>query len=100
MSVLTENAPAYLTPQDIAVRYSFDQDTVYTWITSGVRVRGQMIRLDALRIGKSWRIEQAAWERFLAACNPGREDVRPEHETTAAARASTKRMRKRLGMDP
>ncbi len=60
----------YMSPQQIAARYGFDQTAVYRWILYGVAVGGHEVKLRAMKVGKSWRVTVAGWEEFLKLCNP------------------------------
>src|SRR4051812_40605845 len=40
--------------------------TVIRWITRGVRVRGQIVKLEALRLGGRWVTSTKALDRFMA----------------------------------
>lgn len=69
MPAIDREAPEFLSPQEIAARYGFDQGAVYRWIVQGVVIAGHDVKLEAVKIGKSWRVPAGSWERFLAACN-------------------------------
>jgi hypothetical protein len=40
--------------------------TVFRWIVKGVRVGGKLIKLEAVRLGATWRTSQEAVARFSA----------------------------------
>ncbi len=40
--------------------------TIIRWITRGVRVKGQVIKLEALRLGGRWVTSTQALDRFMA----------------------------------
>lgn len=43
------------------------RSTVTRWITRGVKVNGQVLRLEALRLGSDWGTSKQACRRFLTA---------------------------------
>ncbi len=66
----------YLSTAAVAKQYGFSDDSVRRWITDGVQVGGLTVRLEAVKVGKSWRVPPGGMEAFLAACN-GREVTPP-----------------------
>jgi hypothetical protein len=40
--------------------------TIIRWITRGVCVRGQTVKLDAIRLGGRWVTSRSALDRFMA----------------------------------
>ena len=71
--------------------------TILRWITRGVRVRGQTVKLEALRLGGRWVTSRPALDRFLArltaassgeatppfAATPAVEDERADRELSS-----------------
>lgn len=52
--------------------------TVHKWITMGLRQpSGEIIRLEAVRLGGSWFTSRAALSRFIDATNPAVNDQQP-----------------------
>lgn len=49
--------PKYLSPEDIAERYSIKADTVRKWIREG--------KLRAAKIGRVWRVEETDLDNFI-----------------------------------
>lgn len=99
---MSDTAPEYLSPRRIAERYDCTVDSVRHWILSGVLVAGRPVRLQALRVGRCWRVSGAAWEAFLAACNPDRSAARTipgPGRAAQEARAAHERLRKRLRLE-
>jgi hypothetical protein len=96
-AVLTEQE--YLSPQQIAERFSFTVDAVQSWIIRGVTIAGHTIRLHAIKVGKSWRVPAESWNTFLAACNPPGSVQAGSACQSPAAAAADKRLRKRLGLN-
>ena len=62
----------YLSPAQVALEYKVKPLTVTRWITRGVTVNGQHIRLQALRVGRSWKTLKPWVDHFIAQCNPDR----------------------------
>lgn len=50
--------------------------TVIRWITRGVVVRGNRVKLSGEKIGGQWITTQAAWDEFRLATNPQAEPTR------------------------
>jgi hypothetical protein len=54
--------------------------TLYRWISSGVRApHGQIVRLEACRVGSKWCSSEAALQRFISALTPD-SDLIPDPE--------------------
>jgi hypothetical protein len=87
----------YLSLSRIAAEHDCTVDAVRWWVTTGVLVGGQRVRLRAVRVGRSWRVPVEAWDEFMAGCNP-EAPPRQESESTAArrTRAASERLRARL----
>lgn len=86
-SLLTLHDAAQLLPSNRAgKRVNFA--TVWRWVLRGVRAGdGQLVRLDAARVGGRWLTSKEALERFAAALTP------PTDVGTAPIRTPTARKR-------
>jgi hypothetical protein len=66
------------------------QRTVLRWVLRGARTpNGDRVRLEAIRIGASWRTSREAIARFVAALTPGMSD----HPVPAMPRTPGQRQR-------
>jgi excisionase family DNA binding protein len=54
----------YVTPDEVAQRFRVTPRTVRRWVTGG--------ELEAIRVGRQWRIPVDALERWAASVSPGR----------------------------
>lgn len=64
--------------RDLARRFDVDPSVAFRWMQRGLPTgKGDRVRLEALRIGKSWRTSEAAVRRFLTAL--------PQSTTASAA---------------
>lgn len=87
-----------LTVSELARRAGVHRDTVYGWITHGVRgPGGKRVRLAALRVGGLYRVGNRAWKAFLAALNPG--EAAERAEASAAGRARSRRAARSMGWE-
>ena len=43
--------------------------TVFRWVTRGIRVKGTLVRLEAVRVAGQWITSQEAYERFIEKCS-------------------------------
>lgn len=69
---LVEGIPGrgLLSVREIAEALNVEPDTIrQNWIHTGIEVGGRLLKLAALRVGGSWRVERKALLDFLAACN-------------------------------
>jgi hypothetical protein len=63
--------------------------TVFRWCTQGVTMPdGTRLRLEGIRIARTWRTSREALARFLAALNPAPADGLPVRTPTARRRAA------------
>ncbi len=69
----------------LAERTGRTRGTIENWISRGVSFRGRTVRLAATRVGGRYELTEAAFEAFVAACNPPR--VSEADSETASARA-------------
>jgi hypothetical protein len=61
-----------LTVRQVAEYCAVDPDTVReNWIKTGIEIEGRLVKLVAIRVGGSWRIERRSLVEFLLGCNPG-----------------------------
>lgn len=94
---------AQMFPALRGTRKTLDESTVRRWITMGVVVRRsgrRRVKLDAIRVGGTYRTSQEAIERFQAELNrtsePAEEiTVRTPRQAKRAAEAAMERMRQR-----
>jgi hypothetical protein len=68
--------------------------TLYRWISVGVRApNGQVVRLEACRVGSKWCSSEAALQRFISALTPD-PDLTPDADPeTPSLRTPTMRER-------
>ena len=62
---------------EVARRAGVTRKTVHNWVTHGVRVRGAVVRLGAIRLGGRWRTSSAALAEFLRALGAAAEPPAP-----------------------
>lgn len=64
--------------------------TVLRWVLRGVKVGAARVKLEAVRVGGRWSTSEEAYQRFLAACNPGAVAPVPERSLAERTRAHTR----------
>src|SRR5262245_24013204 len=74
---------------------SVDPSTVFRWLTKGARAPGgQLVKLEAVRVGGRWLTSRGAVTRFVgaltAAADPGAVSAPTSRTPTARQRASEK----------
>jgi hypothetical protein len=60
-------------------------DTICNWITKGVVIGGHRIKLEGVRVGRSWFTTAQAYGRFLSACNANNAGAVESRELEAVA---------------
>lgn len=71
------------------------QRTVLRWIKDGCTIKGRVVHLDGVRVGRSFVSSEEAFARFVAACNE--RPALPERDRTPAQmRRDSERAMKRL----
>lgn len=100
VSATSQSTRDFLTPPEIGERYGVGEGTVINWIRRGVKIAGQRIRLDALRIGSRYRVSLTALDEFLRQCSPSATAVDDERrqQNAVAAQAASVRIKKRVGL--
>lgn len=100
VSATSSPARNFLTPLEIGESYGVEKGTVINWIRRGVKIAGQRVKLDALRIGSRYRITPAALDEFLRQCSPSAQAVDDERErqNAVAARQASERVKRRVGL--
>ncbi len=73
-----------------------DPSTVFRWVTKGGKtVGGQVVKLEAVRVGGRWLTSRAALARFVAALTPAADPtpkpLAPVSRTTAARQKASER---------
>lgn len=83
--------PKLLTRAEAAEREGVAPCTVWNWITRGVLIRGEEIRLQAERVGAYYRIRPEALDRFRRECQEARRYRRPLPPTSRQDRKALER---------
>jgi hypothetical protein len=68
---------------------SIHSSTVFRWVTAGAKTAaGQVVRLEAVRVGRRWLTSRGAISRFVAALTPNTDTppARSPASSTAAQR--------------
>jgi hypothetical protein len=69
---------------------------ILRWITSGVRVGGEIVRLEALRLGGRWVTSVEALQRFGEAQTPRAEGTLPMPRPPASRQRAVEQAQHRL----
>lgn len=91
------NYAAWITPTKVAANLGVSYLVALSWVTRGVRIDRQRVRLRAVKLSGTWRVDPAAVEPFVrrmtaAALGEGA-DVAPPPES-----ARSKRRRREAGL--
>ncbi len=54
----------------VAKRVGRNRQTIWRWVTYGVAVGSNVVKLQARRIGGRWVVTREAWEQFVRETNP------------------------------
>lgn len=89
-----------LTVAQVAARAGVGRNTVCEWIRRGVLVAGRRVKLQAVRLGGSWRVAEEWWARFIAEQNGGARVELAEQQTRRrrAAEEAQRRARELVGL--
>lgn len=85
----------WLALSDVATHYGMTSETIRLWVTRGVRVRGQHLKLEARWIAGRWLTRRRWVREFIRAISAAR--GRRFGQTAAAEREAAA---KRLGATP
>lgn len=55
----------------LAKRLGKNRRTVWLWVTRGVTVGAQTVRLPASKVGFQWTVSAEQYAEFVRRCNPG-----------------------------
>lgn len=84
-TLTTDDLAGAMSAREAGAKVGKGHVTVMNWIHRGVKVRGEVVKLAALRIGAHYAILPAALDAFLTACNPATAQV-PESPTRRGQR--------------
>lgn len=88
-----QTPPKYVRTGVIAEYCSVHRDTVWDWMTTGVRIMDRVVRLRSERIGKHHKTTWEWFEEFKRECNP------PEQTTAQGQTESQSAKKKRIEKD-
>jgi hypothetical protein len=87
MSAMTTETETFIGTPVVGARYGVHRDTVWDWMTSGVTIAGDNVRLRSVRAGRCRKTTWAWVAEFLLACDQGQPPTAPESPGEAARRA-------------
>lgn len=87
--------------KELATEWRITPDTVLRWIRRGIRIDGQVMRMEGVRIGTRWHVTRTAadlwWKKLnghIAIVEPAREARKQAHQRALAE------LRERWGLTP
>jgi hypothetical protein len=100
---LTLLSESPLTVHQLARELGVTPRQVYGWAGVGVKVAGQVVKLEAVKLGGRLRTSREALERFLARCSPEPDQTLQFLEERKATKtrqdAARRELRRRLGVE-
>jgi hypothetical protein len=91
-SVQPTPAPEFETIAQLAKRVRRSKMTVFRWITAGVAIGSNIVKLHAQRVGGLWSISREMWELFVKETNPEAPTL-PDSPAAEARRIAAARKR-------